>query len=228
MTIQNALYRRNRYPGVIQNGLVDIANRVPGLVYWFDADFMKPYYGNGATVNYWLDRSGHEYHAWKTNETPTFVTSAVNGHAAISLASKATLSVHPGSWNAGMWFMVLQRDGAANDDAIMIYSDTEYSYLQYGDDWTSANGATNSVPFAASTWKLKSCSYDNTDIKQYTNGSAESNMVNNRDMFIENIGPTNDYAAEFDVAELLVYSEVPTTANRQYLDGYLNQKYNLW
>ena len=223
-------YRRTRLPGTIDSNLISVPVplTISNLQNWFRADSLD-YLNNSDSVNLWDDISGNNNHAsmYTVAEQPTFIENIINGYPVVRFAGSNSLGHTPVSYDQATHFVVWSRTGATNNDAILVYSATVYSYLQYSDQWYAAVSKNKTVAMVADTFFLKACSYDNANLRRYTNGSAEDAEESGLDANYGYIGHPS-FLLNGDIAEVIIYDKLLSTGEREAVDSYLNNRYALW
>ena len=240
-------------PKIVQDGLVMCldpslnksypATDLPvksGLVMWMDAaDDTTFSYSSGTTVSQWRDKSGFNYHMVPKSSGPTrnaflnsrkvlaFTASQTIGNDVIDLTSTTStvfvvsryvtgtnqrvltcnLDSGGGNWLLGHW------GGYVNQ----YYAEGWVSYQVYGND---------------TVWRVYMGDYSgvNTDLANiYSNGTAIVTNSTAASGGLRKLG-INYYSNETstcEVAEIVVFNRVLSTAERRLVDTYLGQKWGI-
>ena len=211
-----------------------------GLVMWMDAaDDTTFSYSSGTTVTQWRDKSGFNYHMVPKSSGPTrnaflnsrkvlaFTASQTIGNDVIDLTSTTStvfvvsryvtgtnqrvltcnLDSGGGNWLLGHW------GGYVNQ----YYAEGWVSYQVYGND---------------TVWRVYMGDYSgvNTDLANiYSNGTAIVTNSTAASGGLRKLG-INYYSNETstcEVAEIVVFNRVLSTAERRLVDTYLGQKWGI-
>ena len=211
-----------------------------GLVMWMDAaDDTTFSYSSGTTVSQWRDKSGFNYHMVPKSSGPTrnaflnsrkvlaFTASQTIGNDVIDLTSTTStvfvvsryvtgtnqrvltcnLDSGGGNWLLGHW------GGYVNQ----YYAEGWVSYQVYGND---------------TVWRVYMGDYSgvNTDLANiYSNGTAIVTNSTAASGGLRKLG-INYYSNETstcEVAEIVVFNRVLSTAERRLVDTYLGQKWGI-
>jgi hypothetical protein len=211
-----------------------------GLVMWMDAaDDTTFSYSSGTTVSQWRDKSGFNYHMVPKSSGPTrnaflnsrkvlaFTASQTIGNDVIDLTSTTStvfvvsryvtgtnqrvltcnLDSGGGNWLLGHW------GGYVNQ----YYAEGWVSYQVYGND---------------TVWRVYMGDYSgvNTDLANiYSNGTAIVTNSTAASGGLRKLG-VNYFSSEMstcEVAEIVVFNRVLSTAERRLVDTYLGQKWGI-
>ena len=240
-------------PKIVQDGLVMCldpslnksypATDLPvknGLVMWMDAaDDTTFSYSSGTTVSQWRDKSGFNYHMVPKSSGPTrnaflnsrkalaFTTSQTIGNDVIDLTSTTStvfvvsryvtgtnqrvltcnLDSGGGNWLLGHW------GGYVNQ----YYAEGWVSYQVYGND---------------TVWRVYMGDYSgvNTDLANiYSNGTAIVTNSTAASGGLRKLGVNyfSNETSTCEVAEIVVFNRVLSTAERRLVDTYLGQKWGI-
>ena len=227
--VENAeQHRRNRNPGFIEPGVLDMTLAgMDNLQLWFRADSLN--LNDDDSVSTWGDDSGNGRDATQASEPaqPIFKTNILGGYPVVRFSGAQSLDFTSYIYNLSTYFVVWSRTGAGNNDVVFGYDGTHYAYLQYSSSWYMATSALISVAMASGTFLLKSMVYNNVVYAGYTNGSAHTPAAGSLDAYYRYIGAGTGVLGG-DIAEIVIFDTNLSTANRQFVENYLNTKYNLW
>jgi hypothetical protein len=210
-----------------------------GLVMWMDAaDDTTFSYSSGTTVSQWRDKSGFNYHMVPKSSGPTrnaflnsrkvlaFTASQTIGNDTINLASSANtvfvVTRLTGTTNGRV--LTCNLDSGGNNWLLGHHGGTSNAY--YAEGWVyDSSGASTSFQIYMGDWSGSS-----TDLANfYINGTAYA--TNNT---AASAGPNklgiNYYSNETstcEVAEIVVFNRVLSTAERRLVDTYLGQKWGI-
>jgi len=220
-------HRRNRAagkidPGSLSSSLADMNN----IQFWFKADSLG--LNDNDYVSVWTDESGNYRDATQGTEAsqPIFKTNVIGNLPACRFANDS-LGHEAVQYSSSTWFVVWSRNSATANDVVMIYDAESYAYLQYSSLWYVYTSASTTVAMATGTFSLKSCVYDGVNYQRYTNGSAEASQVGTGPGEYRYIGSGFGVFGG-DIAEIAIFDTNLSTADRQYVENYLNGKYSLW
>lgn len=220
-------YRRTRIPGPV-DVLATRSNpaSISSLVRWYAADEITGL-NDGDYVETWPDLSGWYDGTSSGAGRPTYKTNIINGLPVVRFNGAHYVAHGYLILSNATYFIVWSRTGAANNDAVLLSTSTQYAYLQYSSSWYTANGVATSIPMSADTFMLKCNIYTGTQHLPYTNGIAESVRTTTAEMISSYIGG-GGFSLGGDVAELIIYSRDLSGGERELVENYLNRRYSLW
>ena len=221
-------HRRNRAagkidPGSLSSSLADMNN----IQFWFKADSLN--LNDTDSVVTWGDDSGNGRDATQGSAParPIFKTNILGGYPVVRFSGAQSLDFTSYIYNLSTYFVVWSRTGAGNNDVVLGYDGTHYAYLQYSSSWYVATSALITVAMASGTFLLKSMMYNNVVYAGYTNGSAHTPVAGTLDAYYRYIGAGTGVLSG-DIAEIVIFDTNLSIPNRQFVEDYLNTKYNLW
>ena len=212
-----------------------------GLVMWMDAaDDTTFSYSSGATVSQWRDKSGFNYHMVPKSGGPTR-TAILNSRKALAFTTSQTIGNNTIdlSTSANSVFVVSRLTGTTNNRVLTCNLDASGNNWLLGQHGSTANDyyAEGWVYDAASpvdvtSWKIfmGDWSGPSTDLANfYTNGTALATNSTAASQGPKYLG-VNYYSGETstnEVAEIIVFNRVLTTAERRLIHTYLGQKWGI-
>lgn len=228
--IDTKRHSRSRSPGKVDSrvreGLLGV---VSDMSVWFKADALG--LADTDLVYVWYDSSENRNDAVQgiAAAAPTFRINQLNGYPTIYFNGLFYLQhtrVTPSTGST--YFIVWQRDAAANNDIVLAQAATVYTYLQYASVWHTASGISSTVAMAAGAYKLKCCVYNGTNHTRYTNGTQDDQLVSAFKGDYQYIGPVASGSLKGYVAEVVVFNKALSTGERQTWEAYFQTKYALW
>lgn len=228
--------RRSWRPMSLYNGLYTPAlsfspTQITGLLIWTDASTLG--LANNATLSTWTNGGS----GGTVNCTGTFLTNQLNGLSIVrfsttqtwAIASQPTLSVY------SLFFVTRQRGGT---NRRVLQSPTSNQLFGYWNGqkrviYIDANPSQLSTAASDSAWDL--FSHTRTVNSAYTfnyNGSnqysaASSTATTFQGLTINTGSVAGGETSDCDVAEILLYNTLLTTAQVQQIEGYLAWKWGL-
>jgi len=212
-----------------------------GLVMWMDAaDDTTFSYSSGATVSQWRDKSGFNYHMVPKSGGPTR-TAILNSRKALAFTTSQTIGNNTIdlSTSANSVFVVSRLTGTTNNRVLTCNLDASGNNWLLGQHGSTANDyyAEGWVYDAASpvdvtSWKIfmGDWSGPSTDLANfYTNGTVLATNSTAASQGPKYLG-VNYYSGETstnEVAEIIVFNRVLTTAERRLIHTYLGQKWGI-
>ncbi len=224
-----------------------------GLVAWLKADELG--LSNGASVDTWTDDSGVLNHATASGSArPTFITNAVNGLPVLRFNGSSNYMEANGvatdlSSGTSMTILyVVKKTGSSQGYVSQLSQGTiEYDVARFG----FATGNTlrirtepitaeyhDATGDAVDQFRVYSATVNSTEVKMWQNGSLKISDATDPSYNMSlaqyySIGQEWDGAGmpsdffDGDIAEILVFDSVLNTVDRQDLEFYLGDKYNL-
>ena len=227
------------------------------MLCWLRCDVNVTYGGTGSSVSLWQDQSGQGYNASQSNATnqPSLVTNAINALPAINLNGSTGFLQFPAAGfseiSSGLSIFIVLKPtavtagsqilnlgtGISNDYNIglEINASSEAEYFVY----TSTGATMTSVSLGSAmttSAQLIEVVQSGTSASIYLRGGS---VVTNNSMNAipaPTNGRPNSYLGQGsgggnyfngEVAELLIYQTALSTAQRQAIETYLINKYNL-
>lgn len=210
-----------------------------GLVMWMDAaDDSTFSYSTGTTVSQWRDKSGLNYHMVPKSSGPTrnaflnsrkvlaFTTSQTIGNNTINLASSANtvfvVSRLTGTTNGRV--LTCNLDASGNNWLLGHHGGTYNDYFAEG--WVTDGGSLDT------NWRMYMGDWSgtSTDLANfYSNGTAITTNSTAASQGPNKLG-VNYYSNELstcEVAEIIVYNKVLSSAERRSVHTYLGQKWGI-
>ena len=230
------------------------ANQLPreyGLVLWLDA-------GEGVTVesgvSKWDDQSGNDNHAVQTDTSyqPTYVTDELNGNPVVRFTGGEKYLRHPSILtNDYTAFYVLKLNESGENKLYYYHAGSvstgdlgffaEYYWApSYG--WGSVGNVNNNVipqsrDLKASNvyptpldWRI----HTHQSNALYKNGIGVDCVTENDDVYagdLTTIGSRSDNNTLYfvgDIAEILIYNRILSNSEREFVESYLNAKYDMY
>ena len=210
-----------------------------GLVMWMDAaDDTTFSYSSGTTVSQWRDKSGFNYHMVPKSSGPTrnaflnsrkvlaFTTSQTIGNDTINLASSANtvfvVSRLTGTTNGRV--LTCNLDSSGNNWLLGHHGGTYNDY--YAEGWVTDGGSLDT------NWRMYMGDWSgtSTDLANfYSNGTAITTNSTAASQGPNKLG-VNYFSSELstcEVAEIVVFNRVLSTAERRLVHTYLGQKWGI-
>jgi hypothetical protein len=210
-----------------------------GLVMWMDAaDDTTFSYSSGTTVSQWRDKSGFGYHMVPKVSGPTrnaflnsrkvlaFTTSQTIGNNTINLASSANtvfvVSRLTGTTNGRV--LTCNLDSSGNNWLLGHHGGTYNDY--YAEGWVTDGGSLDT------NWRMYMGDWSgtSTDLANfYSNGTAITTNSTAASQGPNKLG-VNYFSSELstcEVAEIVVFNRVLSTAERRLVHTYLGQKWGI-
>jgi len=212
-------------------------DQAPGVVAWFDAADGSTVTQSGGGVSRWADRSGNGNDATQTTplNRPTSVAGVQNGRAVVRFAAGGAqwLSLPTLAPRA---ILVAGRKQATGDANVVIgAAGTGDSYLAFGTSSGLGNAIAQNGPGAALApsgsevaWQVLGGVDDGSSITAYRNGTAGTPAATGGATWTVDgiaVNPTSGFRLAGDLGEVVVFDRVPSTANRQLMEGYLAWKW---
>jgi autotransporter-associated beta strand protein len=226
----------NTYSGgtVISQGTLRLGNLPSnGLAAWYDAGVGVT--TGGGVVTTWADRTGQHDATRNASSTvgPTLAASQVNGLPAVLITGTGSqggwLNV-AGSFKAGSVYTVFRSPTTSFNTYGTVFGSTSEA-AGSGRTFIFESGAAQMHynPYPAGVRKdgnaVTATPYVISPVNQYmVLGVDVANSGNTRSYYI---GRTDSWMCSLDIAEILVYDRVLTTAEENQLGAYLAQKYGI-
>lgn len=208
---------------------------IAGLLVWFRADWLNA--NDGDLIAAWPDSSPNANNATtlSVGNRPTFKANALNGKPALRFdGSNDVLNLDSNVTMASTAFVVMRWDHQIFDFVPILGSSTTYDFhgLQEtgtGTDKIVSSFWASSCLTSGSAWNngtsvaVSSIDKDRTNFQLVELQTTCNVQFNN----ISNDRNNPGRYMHGDIAEIIVYDSVLSTANRQKVERYLKDKYNL-
>jgi hypothetical protein len=225
----------------ISINIIPSPTNITGMQLWLKADA-----GVAADMSTWADQSGNDNNATQANpsQRPTLVTNALNGLPVMHFDASqqqylqlpnvmASATSPTGEATAGEIFMVVRSTGATG--SLGGWGGIYGSYYPYNgniyDDfgtnvWTSLGQPAQDI----TQYQLYNISSSSSEWTQRFNGLVNYDRLVNTVSFRASpvLGTSNNIFLSGDIAEIIVYNQVLTQAQRDTVNTYLGSKYNLY
>jgi uncharacterized repeat protein (TIGR03803 family) len=221
--------------------IIPSPTNITGMQLWLKADA-----GVAADISTWADQSGNDNNATQANpsQRPTLVTNALNGWPVMHFDASqqqylqlpnvmASATSPTGEATAGEIFMVVRSTGTTG--SLGGWGGIYGSYYPYNgniyDDfgtnvWTSLGQPAQDI----TQYQLYNISSSSSEWTQRFNGLVNYDRLVNTVSFRASpvLGTSNNIFLSGDIAEIIVYNQVLTQAQRDTVNTYLGSKYNLY
>lgn len=234
-------------------GITFTPSAVAGLHLWLKADSLV--LADGAAVASWPDSSTNAYAFSQAtgSKQPSYVAVGPNSRPAVSFGSddliRSTTAAanFTGADHAISFFMVGQTDATDFATAFTFGNQATTAYIAYeiggsnawrmtiSDDAAAAKQPTGGT--IGATFKVMAAITSGTAVNYYSNGALAGSAnqdVNVGTITLDQVGVgclhRTTLEQQFwngDIAEILVYNEVVSAANRGLITGYLGNKYGI-
>lgn len=210
---------------------------LPGLAGWWD--------GEDSTFSgtQWNDLSGNALHLTTGGTQPTRVTSNLNSKAIIRFGAGARLAVTPGSPFASLHYIaVVKRTASSSFEAIPLTGTNGgsaapvdgWSVHRYGNG-TNVDGYTD--PASLTAWSMLGLEWSQNVTPAHVSEWLNATSVKSADMHgsftttsqVITVMSRGDGATHLtgDLAMIVATSTLPTTSDRQKLEGYAAWRFGL-
>jgi fibronectin-binding autotransporter adhesin len=228
------LYNTSSYDGqtTIAQGTLRLgAAAVPtsGLAAWYDAGVGVT--TTGSTVTAWADRTGQ--HNATAVGSPTLVAIEISGQPAVDVTPGNYLAV-AGSFVAKSVYTVYESPNTTFNGYGTPFGSVNYSGTNGGRTFLFENGTTNfwQDVYPAGVRKdgtalSSSNKFDMVTITQPMVLGADVGTAYANNIRSYYIGKSDSYMCSLNIAEILVYDHVLTSAEENLLGAYLAQKYGI-
>jgi hypothetical protein len=225
--------------------------QISGCSLWLDAADSSTVTLSGSNVTQWNDKSGINNNAVVPSggTSPIYQVNSLNTQATISfgasndvlfVANNFAMSLFPSL----CYFIVIRPASTQpnNNNAGILSTDTPTQFgrsLAFGlGNWQQEhyNSFTNITPYTANVWAFVSLQFNSTvSTTLAVNGTTFAGTPtgtkdNTNGLHIGTYNNSGSYAqfnANFNTAEILIYSGVLSTSQRQQIEGYLAWKWGL-
>jgi hypothetical protein len=211
-----------------------------GLVMWMDAaDDTTFSYSSGTTVSQWRDKSGFNYHMVPKSSGPTR-SAVLNSRKVLAFTASQTIGndVIDLTYTTSTVFVVSRYVAGTNQRVLTCNLDSSggnwllghwggYVNQYYAEGWVSYQVYGNDT-----VWRVYMGDYSgvNTDLANiYSNGTAIVTNSTAASGGLRKLG-VNYFSGEMstcEVAEIVVFNRVLSTAERRLVDTYLGQKWGI-
>jgi hypothetical protein len=220
------VHSRSRIPGEVDSRIYGFSPAsIAGLQRWFSASDLSLNEDDPVTV--WYDKSGNAGDAVQSDPgyRPSFTPVFSNNKPSLLFY----LTEHMDFGNFGVtnytYFIVMSRFSSTDDSVILANTDSQYTYLQYGDNWF-VQGDALSVPMENEVPEIKGGVVSGTSLRRFTNGIEEEETAGGTSSAFRYIG-LPAYTCSCWIAEVLIYNVALSDNDRQSIETYLSVKYNL-
>lgn len=208
---------------------------IPTCALWLDAADASTVTGTNP-ITAWRDKSGNGRTVTITS-APTYGSTTQNGQKTLAfnnnqITTSIASAVGTGDFTLiAVWYQstggtntVLSLGTSASSSQSLGFSGNKYNFYQYGSAQESDYSA------SAGSWVIQIGTRISSVKTVYINGVAGTTP--STDSFNEavttvTIGKGDSFAISGQVGEILVYTGTMTTVNRQLIESYLAQKWNL-
>lgn len=212
-------------------------DQVAGVIAWFDAADASTITASGNAISRWADRSGHSNDATQTTpgNRPTTVAAVQNGRAVVRFASGGAQWLSLPSLAPRAILVAGRKQALGNANVIIGASGASDSYLAFGTssglgNAIAQNGSGAALAPSASevSWQVLGGIDTGSTITAYRNGAAGSPAATGGAVWAVDgiaVNPSSSFRLAGDLGEVVVFDRVPTTADRQLMEGYLAWKW---
>jgi len=217
------------------------ASSIPGCQLWLDAaDTSTVALDSSSSVFAWLDKSGNGNtvtQATSANQ-PTYVTNVVNGNPVIrfngtSHVLQTTSFTSLGTNSVSFWLVERNLSNSGGGGAPFSFNSGPNGGIVFQNN-NGLQPLGNSVPYTSSVARIVFYNRTNT-------GSGDSTYLNGTVITTRDDNTTGTYGSTFavgmripstiytsgDICEILIFTGMPTTSQRQKIEGYLAHKWGL-
>lgn len=215
---------------------------LPGPLLWFDASRLRGY-STGDLVGTVPDLSGNGWSAVQATAAarPTYQPNVLNGFPVLRFDGSNDIVSTPSLALAGagmaMFAVLAQRVSQAGNIRAIGWNGTNVAKIQVGAShgniiaaYTSGGAITGSAtPMAQGAFGVCTFYFDNVRLYSYVNGANSANAAASGGVTTApcDIGGGAGSFLDGDVAEVIVYDRVLTTAERQTVERALGAKYGI-
>ena len=215
---------------------------VPGLTLWLDAADTATITSSSNNVTQWNDKSGLGYH-FTSSSNPRTGTKTINGLNVIDTGTNSTANLNNASIPIGpnytMFFVAHQTACQAQcnlfSNSYMGMVTYNYSYnalMSNGTTWSTGTRFPNSGMMSSPSIMEFMCASGGVGVMYHNGISSTSNQYQ---YYKDGTMPggmtlsTNNASSQWlgNIAEVIVYNNCLSTANRQKVEGYLAWKWGL-
>jgi len=219
---------------------------VTGLYAWYDATDASTLTFNGSSVSQWRDKSGNGRNLVQSTalNQPGYVSSGINGKPAIapdgvddSLSLSASVSAYlpryivgafrPISTNGGPWLKAGGlNDGVAFGQGASTLDSDGLNVVSLHETIAWRNSAIAMTQNAA---VIASYQYQTAFFRTFPYGTADLSdvgFVSATNIFIGGYSTSSRYTDGY-IGEVLIYTAVPSTSDRQKIERYLGSKWGV-
>jgi hypothetical protein len=212
-------------------------DQVKGVIAWLDAADTSTITASGNAVSNWADRSGHGNDATQATPAnrPTTVAAAQNGRAVIHFASGGTQWLTLPSLTPRAILVAGRKQALGNANVIIGASGASDSYLAFGTSSGLGNaiaqngsGAALAPSASEASWQVLGGIDDGAAITAWRNGAAGAPASTGGAVWAVDgiaVNPAAGFRLAGDLGEVVLFDRVPTTADRQLMEGYLAWKW---
>lgn len=214
---------------------------IPGCQLWLDAADTSTVALNGSTnVSLWIDKSGNGNTVTQDTSAnqPTYVTNVVNGNPVIrfngtSHVLQTTSFTSLGTNSVSFWLVERNLSNSGGGGAPFSFNSGPNGGIVFQNN-NGLQPLPNSVPYTSSVARIVFYNRTNT-------GSGDSTYLNGGVVTTRDDNTTGTYGTTFavgmripstiytsgDICEILIFIGMPTTSQRQKVEGYLAWKWGI-
>lgn len=227
-------HRRTRRPGEIDAGGTGtrVPRTIPDLALWLRADAITGC-ADGDPLAIWLDQSGNERNAeWGVNtQQPTYQTNEVNSLPCLNFDNSNDGLVTPWVVSSGeLSMLVLLRTSLTSGTHRAVQGSNNWLIGSAINAYVYYNGTfRNDGAISAGTWKYLYITQAASGWTFYVNGSSVGSGAGGGYPGTIGLGVRGAFSDPFggDIAEIIGYSRVLTTTERDAISQYIRDKYAL-
>ena len=219
---------------------------VTGLYAWYDAADASTITLNGSTVSQWNDKSGNGRNLVQSTalNQPGYVSSGINNKPAIapdgvddSLSLSASVSAYlpkyivgafkPISTNGGPWVKAGGlSDGVAFGQGVSTLDSDGLNVVALHEGVAWKNSA---IAMTQNAGVIASYQYETCFFRTFPYGTADladASLLSATNIFVGGYSTSSRYTDGY-IGEVLIYTAVPNTADRQKIEKYLGSKWGV-
>ncbi len=203
-----------------------------GLKMWLDAtdvngDGQADQIANGAEVTSWTDKAGGDHNASGGNP-PAYASTGFNGRPALRFDGSTDWLAFPEIDDVRTVFWVVSRDEDATNKYKFVLGHSNHYHFHAGDHkiWYSSS---STAPVQEGSTYLRGVSIDGT-LTDFPRGSFGLSVVTTDNVSANQLGKDrnyDDHSWDGEIAEILIYNEVLSDANRAKVGRYLSEKWGV-
>lgn len=234
----HAVRGRSRYPGSIDLRLLaPVIIPMTNLALWLAADNLS--LADGALISSWNDASGNANNATQGTDAakPTFKTNILNGKPVVRFDGGDSLGLTTEIVASPFSIFTVLKPAGSGYRTIAARANTG-SALQIRVNTAAkielvksavAIFATSTTALSASAFSYLMASYSNPNYTFRLNGAADGSGSSAQTLAAVNLVGANydGYRFNGDIAEMIIYGAILSTADRDAVESYLKTKYGL-
>jgi hypothetical protein len=212
---------------------------IGGLMLWLKADDGITL--NGPNVSSWADQSGSGNNAVQNTggNQPLYVANGLNGEPIVRFNGSSSFMELPSglldNYSALTFFIVCKPILDINGGifAPSYTNSTGLEVLSYSGGYLRINGnILNSSLFTDNVFTSSDFTYNASATSIYKNSAALVTVSGGPPLTYNGVYALGQYSggyyAEYDVAEIIIYSSSLSDTDRQTVENYLNSKYHIY